>query len=92
MYGIYLFKHLDCVQSEQGDVWHLHYVYMLKKANPKLRGALHLMMFLALVQVALGIVTLLSRVQIHPAAMHQAVAMLLLVSTINCAVRIKYKS
>lgn len=68
------------------------YFYMSQTAHRGLKSALNLFAILALVQIALGIFTLLWRVPVMSAVMHQGTAILLLSSAIYTAYQIKYKS
>lgn len=68
------------------------YVYMRKTPSHSLRTAINIFLALAVVQVVLGILTLVYGVPVLSAVMHQGTGILLLSGAIYTAYQIKYKS
>ena len=68
------------------------YAYMRQTPSRSLKNAINLFLVLAILQVVLGILTLLLGVPVLPAVLHQGTAILLLSGAIYTAYQIKYKS
>ena len=68
------------------------YVYMCRTTSRSLKTALNLVLILAMVQVGLGILTLVLKVPVIIAALHQGGAILLLSALIYTAYLVKYKT